>query len=112
MLSEMYEWYMDNLDSERARTSQKSIAQKMFTADASSSPVDLHSGSYYQDILSMTPLEVFHHFHGTRSGMRSRVGWEMLEWGADVAITISPWTPSKMRAAAFARVLATIDEKY
>ncbi len=109
MLSEMYEWYLDNLDSKRARKFQKSIAQKMFTANASSSPVGLHSRGY--DSLSMTPSEVFVHFHGTRSGMRSRIGWEMLEWGADVAITVSPWTPPKMRAAAFARVLATIDDK-
>ncbi len=109
MLSEMYVWYMDNLDSKRARSSQKSIAKKMLTSDASGRSVGLHSGSY--DSLSMTPSEVFVHFHGTRSGMRSRVGWEMLEWGADVAITVSPWTPPKMRAAAFARVLATIDDK-
>ncbi len=109
MLSEMYEWYLVNLDSKRARKSQKSIAKKMFIATASSNPLDLYSGSY--DSLSMTSSEVFVHFHGTGSGMRSRIGWEMLEWGADVAITVSPWTPPKMRAAAFARVLATIDEK-
>lgn len=114
MMADMYAWYLENLDSKKSRKSLQSIGKKMLSSVVDRNSVALHSSSYVDNFL----LEVeeagslFRHFYGSgNESFKSDLGWDMLTWGVDVGMLISPWSLPKMRSAAFARVLHTIDEK-
>ncbi len=114
MMADMYAWYLENLDSKKSRNSLKRIGKKMFSSVVDRNSVGLHSGGHFDDFLLAIEDAggLFRYIYGSgNDSFKSDLALEMLTWGADVALLISPWSSPKMRSASFARVLHTIDEK-
>ncbi len=114
MMADMYAWYLENLDSKKSRKSFKGIAKKVFRSVVDRNSVVLHSGRNIDDLLLEIEQSggVFRWIYGSgNESFKSDLGLEMLSWGADVGLLISPWTPPSARRAAFARVVHTIHEK-
>ncbi len=114
MMSEMYAWYLQNLDSKKSRKSLKSIGKKMLSSVVDRNSVALHSvGNGTNFLLEFQDYGDYHRwFYGSgNESFKSDLALEMLSWGADVALLISPWSTPKIRQGAFARVVHTIDEK-
>ncbi len=114
MMADMYAWYLGNLDSKKSRKSLKSIGKKMFSSAVDRNSVVLHSGRHFDDLLLDIEQSggIFRYIYGSgNESFKSDLALEMLTWGADVALLISPWSSPKLRSGAFARVVHTIDEK-